>query len=80
MAGRDYYEEAHQLSRLLADEGLEDWARRIEEAIAGGFTASEILMALRWQSQQLQGARPSLSREVRHRLRTFLAGLEQALS
>ncbi len=79
MAARDYYEEAHQLARRLADEGLEDWARRIEEAIAGGFTATEILMALRWQSQQLQGSGLLLSGEVKRQLDRFLTGLEEAL-
>lgn len=79
-AARDYYAEAHELAGRLADEGFDDWAARFEEAIKEGFTATEILMALRWQAQQLQAAGLQLSAEADSRLKSLLAGLEGALS
>ncbi len=79
-AARDYYAEARELASHLTDEGFDDWAARLEEAIEGGFTATEILMALRWQAQQLQAARLQISAEADSRLKLLLAGLEAALS
>jgi len=79
MAARDYYQEAHRLALLLNQDGLPDWATRFEEAISVGFTATEILMALRWHVQQLKNARLHLSAETRRQLERLLAGLDEVL-
>lgn len=80
MSARDYYAEARELAGCLAADGFGDWATRFEEAITGGFTATEILMALDWQAQQLQAAGLDLSTEADSRLKLLLVGLEDALS
>lgn len=80
MAGRDYYAEARELASRLSADGFGDWANRFEEAIRAGFTATEILMALRWQAQQLRSAELPLSVESERRLEALLAGLEEVLS
>ncbi len=80
MSARDYYAKARELANRLATEGFGDWATRFEEAVTGGFTATEILMALRWQAQQLQDAGLHLSAEADSRLKSLLVGLEEALS
>jgi hypothetical protein len=80
MSARDYYAEARELASRLTAEGFGDWASRFEEAISAGFTATEILMALRWQAQQLQAAGLPLTAEAAGRLNSLLVGLEEALS
>lgn len=79
-AARDYYAEARELIGSLGDEGFHDWAARFDDAIKGGFTATEILMALRWQAQQLQSTGLRLSADADGRLKSLLAGLDGALS
>lgn len=80
MTARDYYAEARELASRLTAEGFGDWAAGFEDAIKGGFTATEILMALRWQAQQLQGAGLPLTVEADSQLKSLLVGLEEALS
>jgi len=80
MSARDYYAEARELAGRLAAEGFADWATRFEEAITGGFTATEILMALRWQAQQLRDAELHLSADADSRLESLLDGLGETLS
>ena len=43
----DHYAEARRLAALLREEGLRENGDAVEEAIEGGFTATEILVALR---------------------------------
>jgi hypothetical protein len=45
---RDLYAEARALGSDLADAGSSEWDSRIDDAIASGATATEILMALHW--------------------------------
>jgi len=79
MSGRDYYEEARKLADNLAAEGFEDWAARIRGAIERGFTATEILMALRWEAKELRSSDLPLASETLQRLESLLNGLEEAL-
>lgn len=76
---RDYYAEARQLADSLDDEGLDEWSGKLKDAIDAGFTATEILMALRWHARQLREASPRLSRPTRRALASLLEGLEDAL-
>ena len=80
MPARDYYQEAHQLASRLAEEGYGDWSKRLEDAIKDGFTATEILMGLRWQAKELQRAELPLTAEATQQVANFLAGLEEILS
>ena len=79
MAARNYYQEARRLAWLLNEDGLPHWATTFEEAINGGFTATEILMALRWHAQQFQKAPLHLSAETSRQLERLLAGLDEVL-
>jgi hypothetical protein len=47
MAYPDYYVEVRSIATRLFERGEFDWSERIEDAIAGGSTATEILMRVR---------------------------------
>jgi hypothetical protein len=49
----DYYAEARGIAVALFERGETDWSDRIEEAIEGGATATEILMRLRHTLREL---------------------------
>jgi len=49
----DPYEQARILAQRLKAQGLDDWARKINDIVAGGSTATEILMGLRWATGEL---------------------------
>jgi len=80
MPARNHYAEARELASHLTAEGFGGWASRLEKAITGSFTATEILMALRWQAQQLQAAGLPLTAEADNRLKSLLVGLDEVLS
>lgn len=80
MKSRDYYEEARLLASNLRKEGFEEWAERFEKTIEDGFTATEILMGLRWQARQLSGSVLQLGQENEDRLAQLIDGLEEVLS
>ena len=63
----------------LDNEGVAEWDAKLRNAIEAGFTATEILMALRWHARQLSEASLRLSRPTRKTLRSFLEGLEDVL-
>lgn len=60
----DPYVEARALGADLGQAGREDWETRIDNAIAGGATATEILMALRWTLAELVKTEPQLPPEL----------------
>lgn len=76
---RDYYWEARQLADSLDREGVDEWGAKFRNAIEAGFTATEILMTLRWNARQLSEASLRLSRPTRKTLKSFLEGLEDVL-
>jgi hypothetical protein len=49
----DYYTSAQTIATQLFERGEFDWSREIEEAIEGGFTATEILMRIRLALRRL---------------------------
>lgn len=49
----DIYADAESLKKLLEVQGLAEWARRVEDIVAGGSTGTEILMGLRWVTKQI---------------------------
>lgn len=53
MANPDYYAEARAIAVKLFERGEFDWSEKIEDAISGGSTATEILMRIRFCLQQL---------------------------
>jgi hypothetical protein len=53
MGNPDYYGEARSIATKLFERGEFDWSERIEDAISGGSTATEILMRVRFCLQEL---------------------------
>ena len=62
---RDYYADATALSENMAKAGYTTWADQIRDAIAGGSTATEILMGLRWIISSFLEKEAGLSPEIR---------------
>ena len=60
---RDYYEEARSLANEIrvSAAALADWADKIEDVIANGYTASQILMGLRFQIQAMLADEQSIA-------------------
>ena len=49
----DYYAEARKLAQLLKDEGLNERGEKVLSSLEEGFTATEILMVIRWNLNEL---------------------------
>jgi hypothetical protein len=73
---RDVYGEARALGVAVWDAGHPSWSQRIDDDIAGGAVATEILMALHHTLGGLLELEPTLQPELRDRaaeLRTAIA-------
>lgn len=72
----DVYDEAHVLANKLGEMGLVDRKKSLEDAIAQGFTSTEILMALRWNLQNLnrdaKSRKLALPAEIEEDVKTLL--------
>lgn len=68
----DYYAEAREVARYLDEGGHATEARSVIESIETGATGTEILMALRWNLEQLERANLSLSHDIRSRIRNLV--------
>lgn len=75
----DHYSVGNDLVKLLREEGYENWSQRIEDAISGGFTATEILMSLRFELFELRSEKIELSNTSQSLLDQLLAEIESAL-
>ena len=75
----DCYKEAHALADLLRDVGLDEEASSLEGAIAGGSTATEILMALRWNLSRICNTHPNLDSSLQQRIGVLRTALDVAL-
>lgn len=74
----DPYDEARRIAQTLRSKGLTDWSSKIDDAIAGGATATEILMGLRWLMRELlqQG---ELSEDLRLQVNELTLALDALL-
>ena len=79
MVNSDPYSEARQLAHVLSNENLAIWAEKLSDCIAGGSTATEILMCLRWTLKKLLDAQP-LRDETRTAAIALLNRLNSCLS
>ena len=61
----DHYAEARRVIAAMREEGLQDPAQALDDAIAAGFTSTEILMVLRWHLAQFLSAQPAGSGALR---------------
>lgn len=76
----DYYGEARRLMVAMRDEGFDEAARALDDAIKAGFTATEILMALRWHIDRFLDANPGCSKALTRAARDLRNRIDQALA
>ena len=76
---RDHDAEARDLIGALAAAGFAERSARLQNAIEGGATGTEIVMTLRWELQQLLDGERDLPPPLRARARRLRRGLRQAL-
>jgi hypothetical protein len=62
---RDFYADGFEIAERLREEHLNAWADRVERSIDQGFTATEILMALRADISALLAADISIEPSTR---------------
>lgn len=79
MPTQGHYAEALCLARILQEEGLTVQAAALHSALEDSFTATEILMKLRWQLRKLRDGEVALPHRSKEKLDHVLAGLELAL-
>jgi len=80
MGAYDYYGEARRVSTAMRSEGFERDAQALEDAIAAGFTSSEILMALRWHLDRFLAAKPDGSSTLRRSAKDLRNRIDAALA
>lgn len=76
----DYYGMARQVAGHAREEGHEDFATALEDAIAAGFTSGEILMALRWHLNRFLDAAADRSEALERAARDLRDRIETALT
>jgi len=80
--GQDYYAEAREIAAAIraGAETQVERANQIEEAISAGFTATEILMGVRFRLRELLGdQRVSLPAELAESAGDLAAAIDEAL-
>ena len=73
------YMKARDLSDQLSVAGLEAEAEGIREAMSAGATATEILMALRWNLQSLEDGPGSVPAVLKRRARQLTNSISKVL-
>ena len=76
----DYYGEARRLMVMMRHGGFDEAARALDDAITAGFTATEILMALRWHIDRFLDTNPGCSKALRQDARDLRNRIDQALA
>ena len=75
----DFIAEARSIRDDLDDEHYE-WGVRIDDAITGGSTGTEILMMLRWTLAELLKSRIPVPAVQAQRIKAFIAEANKVLS
>ncbi len=60
----DPYAVVKEIGQSLAALGLDAWKTQLEDAVRGGATSGEILMALRWRLKALRKDKPDLPADL----------------
>ena len=71
----DYYAEAQRIAVSLLERGEFDWSSKIEDAIAGGATGTEILLRMRFTMRELLESGAATTEEE-GRIRTLIGELD----
>ena len=77
---RDFYAETEQVIDALATEGLKEEADGLRNVMAGGATATEILMGVRWHLQNIDRSNRTVNLGTKRKVRELIAELNQVLS
>jgi hypothetical protein len=77
---RDFYDDAEQIAADLTAEGLVAEANGLRSVIASGATASEILMGVRWQLQNIDRANKTATLGTKRKVRELIAELNKVLA
>jgi ABC-type enterochelin transport system ATPase subunit len=76
----DFYSKAREIARKLEKENLTDQASKVVDAISAGSTATEILMILRWELDQVLLNSPLLSGDIRNEIFDFICKVDEVLN
>jgi hypothetical protein len=76
----NYYNEAFEIADALAAEGLVTESESIRDAIESSSTATEILMRLRCQMQQIHAVKTPILLDTRRRIESLTAALDRELA
>ncbi|OAM87497.1 hypothetical protein OH491_21060 [Termitidicoccus mucosus] len=74
----DYIAEARAIREALPDD-LSAWKSRIDDAIASGATGTEILMALRWEMNELIKTDVKISTNLAQRVKDYIYAANKLL-
>ena len=77
---RDYYNDAEEVAERLREQGEALWGDKLTRAIEEGFTATEILMALRHELGELLERGPGLDGATQHLAASLRSDIDAALS
>jgi RNase P/RNase MRP subunit POP5 len=75
----DYYAEARRVAAILETEGMVADANSLIEALEAGATATEILMALRWNLRRIQASLTHMSAPAEKRVCELSQAIDKAL-
>ncbi|HEV2327618.1 MAG TPA: hypothetical protein VGY56_02390 [Verrucomicrobiae bacterium] len=68
----DFYTKIREFAESLSAIGLSEWTLRLTNAIKAGSTGGEILMALRWNLQELLQNEPLLTGSLKQQAEDFI--------
>lgn len=72
MSNYDIVKEAQHCAQQLQEAGIPEWSRRILDAIEAGATGGEIVMALRWNLQELEKSSVALPAQIKQSVRQII--------
>jgi len=79
MSNFDYILEAQAIRDQLVGDQMLSWKMHIDEAIEGGATGTEILMALRWTIAECLKENPDIIPDVVARMKDYIMNANKLL-
>jgi len=79
MQSFDYITSARIIQDELSGE-FSEWKTRMDDALAGGSTGTEILMAVRWNLSELLKTNPALPKEMHSRINDYIEAANKLLT
>ena len=73
----DIYSRTDSIRGRLGSLGYPRWSQKLSDAVAGGATSGEILMAVRWHLQELRKATSDLPADLRSDIAEVLRLIRQ---